>query len=155
MRAEIQPPLCFQARQNEMLKMQSPIFRFTILGRSAFFCAFINRAEKLRCGCERNIIFAFKILKKGEFSFFSFFVRNHNKKNYEKMRKPRRKRLTSTELCAIIFSEVGKTRLFFVLWLAVANRLCRPDGFRNTSGRIKGKTTGKITAKKKKSRDRT
>ena len=76
-------------------------------------------------------------------------------KNYEKMRKPRRKRLTSTELCAIIFNGIGKTRLFFVLWLAVANLLCRPDGFRNTSGRIKGKTTGKITAKKKKSRDRT
>lgn len=73
----------------------------------------------------------------------------------KKMRKPRRKRLTSTELCAIIFSGIGKTRLFFVLWLAAANRLCRPDGFRNTSGRIKGKTTGKITAKKKKSRDRT
>jgi len=132
-----------------------PIYDFRTIG---VFLRFYKSCGKIAVRLRKKYYFCFepfKILKKGEFSFFSFFVRNHNKKNYEKMRKPRRKRLTSTELCAIIFSGVGKTRLFFVLWLAVANRLCRPDGFRNTSGRIKGKTTGKITAKKKKSRDRT
>ena len=37
-----------------------PIYDFRTIG---VFCAFINRAEKLRCGCERNIIFVLRLLR--------------------------------------------------------------------------------------------